>query len=148
VFTQYDRLVRTIAWELSGKEDEDEDRDEEEGDIDINADSEVMKRANKKFRECLDLVEERLKVQMPDRWHARVSGMFASSYCLVLTSFLVLPGYEKDVSDLVEVTKDVAQKRVKGDAWVLWSITQRANLPVKIEACIEYVSSTHILTSR
>jgi hypothetical protein len=48
----------------------------------------------------------------------------------------VRKGYEKDVSYLVRVTRDVAKEQVKGDAWVLWSIAQRASLPDKIEACI------------
>ena len=59
---------------------------------------------------------------------------------LILTSIdlsLVHQGYEASISSLVEVTRDVVQEKLKGDAWVLWAITQRANLPLKINTCIE-----------
>jgi len=49
---------------------------------------------------------------------------------------LVRKGYEKEVASLVEITRGVAKARVEGDAWVLWSMAQRASLPVKIEASI------------
>ena len=49
---------------------------------------------------------------------------------------LVRPGHQEDISDLVQVTRDIVKERVKGDAWVLWAIAQRKNLPLKIEACV------------
>jgi len=48
----------------------------------------------------------------------------------------VRPDYQEDVSALVEVTRDIVKERLKGDAWIMWAIAQRASLPVKIEACI------------
>ena len=51
-------------------------------------------------------------------------------------SLLVRPGHQEDIAELVTVTRDVVLERVKGDAWVLWAIAQRQNLPVKIDACI------------
>jgi hypothetical protein len=48
---------------------------------------------------------------------------------------LVYQGYDADISSLVEVTCDVVQEKLKGDAWVMWAIAQRASLSVKIEAC-------------
>ncbi|KAF5346833.1 hypothetical protein D9756_010587 [Leucocoprinus leucothites] len=48
----------------------------------------------------------------------------------------VRPGYKEDVSAIVEVTRDIVKERLKGDAWIMWAIAQRASLPVKIEACI------------
>jgi hypothetical protein len=48
----------------------------------------------------------------------------------------VRPGYQEDVSALVEVTRDIVKERLKGDAWIMWAIAQRASLPVKIEACV------------
>jgi len=56
----------------------------------------------------------------------------------------VRKGYEKDVSHLVRVTRDVAREQVTGDAWVLWSMAQRASLPDKIEACIIKGISYHV----
>jgi len=50
---------------------------------------------------------------------------------------LVNPGYEAGISALVEVTRVVVQEKLKGDAWVAWAVTQRANLPLKIDTCIE-----------
>jgi len=49
----------------------------------------------------------------------------------------VRPGYDKDVSSLVKVTRDMVKMQVKGDAWVLWAVAQRSSLPVTINACIE-----------
>ncbi len=49
----------------------------------------------------------------------------------------VRPRHKEDVSSLVEVTRDLVKKQVKGDAWVMWAVAQRASLPVKINACIE-----------
>jgi hypothetical protein len=63
-------------------------------------------------------------------------------YFLILTSIsidlsLVNPGYEAGISSLVEVTRVVVQEKLKGEAWVAWAVTQRANLPLKIKTCIE-----------
>ncbi len=54
-----------------------------------------------------------------------------------LEHFLVRLGQQEDVSSLVEVTRDMVKDQVKGDAWVMWAIAQRASLPVKLNACIE-----------
>ncbi len=62
---------------------------------------------------------------------------------IVLSSInrlLVRPGHQEDVSSLVKVTRDIVKERVKGDAWVLWAIAQRASLPVKIDARVTLVS--------
>ena len=50
--------------------------------------------------------------------------------------FLVRPGHEEDVADLVRATRDIVKERFKGDAWVLWAIAQRKDLPLKIDACV------------
>ncbi|KAH9025541.1 hypothetical protein EDB85DRAFT_2277262 [Lactarius pseudohatsudake] len=113
VFTQYDRLVRTKEAEL--REDHPHmdptrlhDRGEEE--------------AQKAFQECLESLKRTTnKLGIPVPCYARVS---------------VRPGHQEDVSSLVKVTRDVVKERVKGDAWVLWAIAQRASLPVKIDACV------------
>ncbi len=60
----------------------------------------------------------------------------AHLYYLVIDRSLVRPGHKEDVSSLVKVTRDIVKERVKGDAWVLWAIAQRASLPVKIDACV------------
>ena len=63
--------------------------------------------------------------------------MFVSLYNLSgLDRSLVRPGYKEDVSALVEVTRDIVKERLKGDAWIMWAIAQRASLPVKIDACV------------
>lgn len=64
-------------------------------------------------------------------------------------SFLVDPGYEGNLSKLSVVTRDVVQDKLKNDAWLMWAIAQRVSLPVKINACIEYVASlfNHLLRS-
>jgi hypothetical protein len=52
---------------------------------------------------------------------------------------LVRPRHREGISELVRVTRDVVKEKVKGDAWMLWAIAQRASLPLKIEACVTYV---------
>ena len=63
-------------------------------------------------------------------------------YFLILTPIsidlsLVYPGYEAGISSLVEVTRDVVQEKLKGDAWVVWAVAQRANPQLKIDICIK-----------
>lgn len=77
----------------------------------------------------------RLDIPMPH--YVKVSGMFKPSHDLSgLDRSPVRPGYKEDISSLVEVTRDIVKERLKGDAWIMWAIAQRASLPVKIEACI------------
>jgi len=110
VFTQYDRLERTKKFQLRANEEiKESDRPERS-----------KKDADKAFEDCLKSL--RLKPGTPMPTYAKVS---------------VRKGYEKLISSLVETTGRVAKERVKGDAWVLWSMAQRTNLPVKIKACIE-----------
>jgi hypothetical protein len=113
VFTQYDRLVRTKEAELREyypQMDRDQLRELS------------LKDAQEAFDICLKSLQNsssRLRIPMPR--HARVS---------------VRPGHREDISELVQVTRDIVKERVKGDAWMLWAIAQRASLPLKIEACV------------
>ncbi|KAH9032021.1 hypothetical protein EDB85DRAFT_2114962 [Lactarius pseudohatsudake] len=113
VFTQYDRLVRSKKAELQEEHenlDENSLRDQSE------------KRATIAFNECLQSLQRilgRLNIPMPHC--ARVS---------------VRKGYQESVSTLVESTRDVVRDRLGGDAWIMWSIAQRASPSVKMEACV------------
>ena len=136
VFTQYDRLVRTKKAELK----------QEDKNIDpTTLDDRSKEDAQKAFKKCVQLLQDtmvRLGI-IPMPHYIKVSGIFVTLYYLSgLDRSLVRPGYQEDVSALVEVTRDIVKERVKGDAWIMWAIAQRASLPVKIEACIRYVSST------
>ena len=53
-----------------------------------------------------------------------------------INRLLVRPGFQENISEVVEVTRKTVKERLQGDAWIMWAIAQRANLPVKIEACI------------
>ncbi|KAF8257001.1 hypothetical protein EI94DRAFT_1709805 [Lactarius quietus] len=111
VFTQYDRLERTKAFQLRGSP---------------NMDATSLRRqsiedAKEAFKACLGSLN--LKPGTPVPNYAKVS---------------VRKGYEEHVSYLAKITGDICKDRVKGDAWVLWSMAQRASLPVKIEACITH----------
>ncbi|KAF8432216.1 hypothetical protein L210DRAFT_3487120 [Boletus edulis BED1] len=53
------------------------------------------------------------------------------------TGISVSPGYEGTIATLVDMTRTIVEERLKGDAWVTWAIAQRANLPMKIEACVD-----------
>ncbi|KAH9012450.1 hypothetical protein EDB84DRAFT_1680696 [Lactarius hengduanensis] len=113
VFTQYDRLVRTKEAELrEDHPDMDPTRLHDRG----------VEEAQKAFQDCLQSLKRTMnKLGIPMPRYARVS---------------VRPHHQEDVSSLVKVTRDVVKERVKGDAWVLWAIAQRASLPVKIDACV------------
>ena len=37
---------------------------------------------------------------------------------------LVRPGHREDILELAKVTRDIVQRRVKGDAWMLWPFSQ------------------------
>jgi len=113
VFTQYDRLVRTRRAEL---------KEDHPGMDDRILDRRCVEEAWKSFEKCRQSLQQamrRLNIQMPP--YARVS---------------VRPGYKEDISELVEVTRKTVKERLPGDAWIMWEISQRANLPLKIEACI------------
>ncbi|KAH9045199.1 hypothetical protein EDB85DRAFT_2270248 [Lactarius pseudohatsudake] len=113
VFTQYDRLERTKELVLR-KENPDMDS--------TRLREQSVVEAQKAFDICLQLLQlsmNHLEIPMPR--YARVS---------------VRPGHQEDVSSLVKVTKDIVQERVKGDAWAMWAIAQRANLPLKIDTCL------------
>ena len=100
--------------------------------------------ARKAFEICVQSLRRtmhRLKIPMPR--YVKVSGIFMPLYYLSgLDPSKVRPGYQEDVSALVEVTRDIVKERLKEDAWIMWAIAQRASLPVKIDACVTYVAST------
>ena len=98
------------------------------------------------FRVCVELLERsmtKLNVTMPP--YAKVSGGYVPLIAHLITTLavflLVDPGYEGDLSSLAAITRDVVQDKLKNDAWLMWAIAQRVSLPVKIDACIEYVAS-------
>ena len=126
VFTQHDRLVRTKEFQLRATIKDPatlHQRSVEEA-------KEAFKGTEKSLKETM----VNLKIPMPT--FARVSGIFCAIALPSIDQFVVRKGYEKDVSYLVGVTRDVAKEQVTGDAWVLWSMAQRASLPDKIEACV------------
>jgi len=66
-------------------------------------------------------------------------------HCTICIDHLpVRKGYEEQLSNLAEITEDVCKSRVKGDAWLLWSMAQRASLLIKIDACITKGNTYHI----
>jgi hypothetical protein len=126
VFTQHDRLVRTKAMQLRGT-----------GLDKATLDRRSVEDAQEVFKgtlESLQVTMDKLEIPLPT--YARVSGIFYAFVLPGIDHFLVRKGYEKGVSYLVGVTRDVARVQVTGDAWVLWSMAQRASLPDKIEACV------------
>ena len=138
VFTQYDRLVRTKKAELKQEYENLDvtqlnDRSEEE--------------AQKAFNICVQsLLRTMNRLRIPPPRYVKVSGTFVQFYIYGINYSLVRPNYQEDVSALVENTRDVVKHRLEGDAWIMWAIAQRASLPVKIEACITYVSF-HLMKS-
>ena len=90
--------------------------------------------AFKSILQSLRVTIDNLGMPMPT--YARVSGIFCAIALPSIDQFVVREGYQKDVSYLVGVTRDVVKELVIGDAWVLWSRAKRASLPDKIEACV------------
>ncbi len=96
--------------------------------------------AQRTFEICTQSLQramDHLEISMPH--YVKASGIFVPLYYLSSLHYshsLVRPGYQEDVSALVEVTRDIVKERLKGDAWIMWAIAQRASLPVKIEACV------------
>ncbi|KAI9447824.1 hypothetical protein H4582DRAFT_2068411 [Lactarius indigo] len=113
VFTQYDRLVRTKEDEL--REDYPHMDPTDRHNLSIVS-------ARKEFDICLGVLRNSMKhlgIPMPR-----------------IATVSVRPGRQEDVSSLVKVTQDIVKERVKGDAWVMWAIAQRASLPLKIDTCL------------
>ncbi|KAH9045187.1 hypothetical protein EDB85DRAFT_2270240 [Lactarius pseudohatsudake] len=111
VFTQYDKLVRTKEYELQESEPDPTRRRKRS-----------VEEAQKAFDFCLQLLEFTIKpLGIPMPCHVRVS---------------VRIGHQEDVSPLVKATQDIVKERVKGDAWVMWAISQRISLPLKIQTCL------------
>ena len=51
---------------------------------------------------------------------------------------LAFPGYDADISKLVDFTGDVVREKLTGSkAWIMWAIAQRASLELKINAWLE-----------
>ncbi|KAJ7913607.1 hypothetical protein B0H13DRAFT_1873732 [Mycena leptocephala] len=45
-------------------------------------------------------------------------------------------GYDDNILTLVDLTRQIVEERLKGDAWIMWAIAQKASLPLKIDACV------------
>jgi len=124
VFTQYDKLVRKTklrnnTWSLE------------------RAAQEALKELGKSVLLAKGTMEE---INVPLVRHAKVSSQLVQLYHIQYYTelvWLVLPGYDADVSNLVDITRDIVQAELKHEEWVMWAMAQRASLPLKIDACIE-----------
>lgn len=130
VFTKYDLLV----WSKHLEEEE------EEAGVDAETLCERSKvNATKSFAasvSSLDRSTARLRIPTPP--YIGISGMNpAFELDLSHTYGSVTRNYEESIAGLVDTTRRIVNERLKGDAWVTWAIAQRANLPVKIAACVE-----------
>jgi hypothetical protein len=119
VFTQYDRLVRKF-----------------------NVDHENQ--AQRDFERCIESLKRaaiRLNIAMPQYKH--VSGWQNALAQRIYPHFFftVRKKYDGNVVPLVQMTKEIVEERLKGDAWIIWAVAQRASVPLKVEACIEYVAN-------
>jgi hypothetical protein len=114
VFTKYDLLERSKQLE---EEEEEEDMAE-----DTLRETSRMNPSNAFAASvlCLDKSTATLKIPTPPYINISVSR-----------------GYEESIAILVDMTRKLVHERLKGDAWVTWAIAQRANLPMKIEACVD-----------
>jgi hypothetical protein len=100
------------------------------------------KKASEAMRICIESIEKTMNyLSIPLPRHVKVSGTYVYSILhnsCTHNSLLVRPGnFEPDVSDLVTTTREIVQTGLKNDAWVMWTIAQRASIPLKIEASVE-----------
>jgi hypothetical protein len=129
VFTQYDQLVRAKRAELK-----EGDKFMNEGTLDCRSEDEAWKA----FENCLRSLERTMcRLGIPMQPFARVSGIFTR----VLTQsriyrLLVHTGIQKDITELIRVTRNILKERFKDDAWITWATAQRADFSIKIEASI------------
>jgi hypothetical protein len=100
-------------------------------------------KADEAFEGCVESLRMIMtQLRLPLTEHAKVSGAYSSlSYVVpALEFFLVRPGYRGEVSALSETTCNIlrdVEHQLKGEAWMMWAVAQRASLPLKIEACVE-----------
>jgi len=138
VFTKYDQLIRSKKAELQGDNKS------------LNSE-ELDKRGKVESQKVLDVcvqslesaigrmdAEMQTKTQMPP-W-VKISSMVSLSVLISVDLSLVYPGYNADIAFLVDATGDLVREKLEGDAadsaWLMWTIAQRASLPLKIEACV------------
>ncbi|KAJ7789512.1 hypothetical protein B0H14DRAFT_239791 [Mycena olivaceomarginata] len=79
--------------------------------------------AQRDFEPCIESLKKaaiRLDIAMPQYKHVSVRKKF-----------------DRNIVPLVQMTKEIVQERLKGDAWIIWAVAQRASVPLKVEACIE-----------
>ncbi|KAJ7921534.1 hypothetical protein B0H13DRAFT_1984965 [Mycena leptocephala] len=79
--------------------------------------------AQRDFERCIESLKRaaiRLNIAMPQYKHVSVRKK-----------------YDGNVVPLVQMTKEIVEERLKGDAWIIWAVAQRASVPLKVEACIE-----------
>ncbi|KAF7338928.1 hypothetical protein MVEN_01968800 [Mycena venus] len=69
--------------------------------------------------ESLRSTAKKLKIEMPK-----------------YVNVFVRPKEEHNIIELIELTRQTVQERLRGDAWVVWAMAQRASLPLKVEACV------------
>lgn len=138
VFTKYDKLVCSKYLEEDSMGD---DADEET----LRERSKVN--AAEYFAASVSSLDKwAAPLRIPTPAYINISGMhtpFRLDLALIYSS--VSESYEESIAGLVDVTRKIVHERLQGDAWIIWAIAQRANLPAKIAACVEYVL---LLTSR
>ena len=98
--------------------------------------------ASKAMENCIKSIKtntvDYLRIPLPP--HVKVSGTYVYSILhnsCTHNSLLVRPKFPPVVSELVTTTREIVQTGLKNDAWVMWTIAQRASIPLKIDACIE-----------
>ncbi|KAJ7112357.1 hypothetical protein C8R44DRAFT_251809 [Mycena epipterygia] len=71
------------------------------------------------YVESLKDTAKRLKIKMPS-----------------LINVSIRKGYNDNILKLVDLTRKIVEERLKGDAWILWAVAQKASIPLKIDACV------------
>ncbi|KAJ7133050.1 hypothetical protein C8R44DRAFT_771819 [Mycena epipterygia] len=116
VFTQFDVLVNRMEQALT-----DEENDLPEPEIDLLC----LKRAKAEFEARCVAPLEQIK---PLCAHTRLFGLATDSISAEAQAAL---------ANLIHITRDVVQRDVEGEVWIVTAMAQRASAQVKINASIE-----------
>ncbi|KAH9049027.1 hypothetical protein EDB84DRAFT_1574419 [Lactarius hengduanensis] len=128
VFTQYDRLERTKEDVLRESEPHmDPTHRRNQSVVDAQKGVRPLSAITRAYDET---------PRDPDAASCQSFRYIRATVLSAIDRLLVRPGHQEDVSSLVKATQDIVKERVKGDAWVMWAISQRKSLPLKIQTCL------------
>jgi hypothetical protein len=134
VFTKFDLLFDHVEFDM------DPAALDEMGEDKIRAVIEAE--ADKSFRRsCVDPLQKRINKEVV---YAKVSSSFYPCCFLIIELIYMISHfslaaqfqYRDQVSNLINITRDLVFRHVGGELWIIWAIAQRASIEAKIKGSI------------